>query len=97
MNKTIKRLILISMSFFYDFLNYFDVSDLKNEVSISLIVGTGLMIVGNVKIQNFSSEKITVISNKKQIVFDGKNLVISVMGKGEIVVSGEILNVKIGE
>lgn len=85
------------MSFFYDFLNYFDIEDLKNEVSISLVVGTGLMIVGNVKILNFSSDKITVLANKKEIVFEGKELVISAMGKGEIVIAGKILNIKIGE
>lgn len=85
------------MSFFYDFLNYFDIEDLKNEVSISLVVGTGLMIVGNVKILNFSSDKITVLANKKEIAFEGKELVISAMGKGEIVIAGKILNIKIGE
>ncbi len=78
------------MSFFNDFFNYFDVSDLKNEVSISMILGVGVAIVGNIKMINFSEDKIEFFANKKRLTLCGENMKIVVISKGEMIVSGMV-------
>ncbi len=97
MNKFIKKLILFSMSFFNDFLSYFNIGNIKNDIAISLVVGVGLMITGNIKLNNFTTNKITFSNFKKKIDVFGDKIVLSIMGKGEFVISGNIDKVEIGE
>lgn len=81
------------MSFFNDFLDYFNISNFNNEVSMSIIVGVGLLVVGKIKIINFSEEKIEVFVNKKRLCLTGECLKISTISRGEMIVEGIILNV----
>ncbi len=81
------------MSFFNDFLDYFNISDFNSESSISIIVGVGLLVVGKIKIINFSEEKIEVFVNKKKVCLIGECLKISAISKGEMIVEGNVFNV----
>ena len=79
------------MSFFNDFFDYFNISNFNNEVSISIIVGVGLLVVGKIKIINFSEEKIEVFVNKKKLCLTGESLKISAISRGEMIVEGNVL------
>lgn len=85
------------MSFFNDFLDYFKVKDLTNKVSLSMIVGVGLIVVGKIKILNFSEELIEIKADKQKIILSGEELSISTMSKGEIIVAGIVKKIDIGE
>ncbi len=80
------------MSFFYDLLNYFKVDDFSSKTSISIIVGVGLMIVGNIKILNLSDEDLKFQSGKDIIEIVGENLKLRSVSKGEIIIEGKIKN-----
>lgn len=84
------------MSFFYDFLNFFNVKDVKNEVTISFVLGKGLAVFGFEKIGEISHEIIEVFSKKKNVIISGNDLIVSAVGKGELFVSGKITKVEIG-
>ena len=84
------------MSFFNDFLDYFDVSDMSNQISIFSIIGIGL-IVGNVSVLNLSSELIELKTPKGKISIFGENLLIKSISKGEVVIEGKVLKTEIGE
>lgn len=85
------------MSFFYDVLNYFDLNiDDKFEL-ISYIPNVGVVVFGDFKIGGFSSSEITLINKNKKIIFIGKDLKITNMCKGEIVIRGKIEIINNGE
>lgn len=85
------------MSFFNDFLDFFKVKDLTNKVSLSMIVGVGLIVVGKIKILNFSEELIEIKADKQKINLYGEELSISTMSKGEIIVAGIVKKIDMGE
>lgn len=84
------------MSFFSDFLNELKVVDEKN-VSISLILGVAVYIVGDFKIDDFSKEKIVIYYNKKIINILGEDLNIKSISKGEMIAVGNVKSVSLGE
>lgn len=83
------------MSFFCDLMKSFNIDDLKNETTLSMILGVGIMIVGNIKIQTLGEEQIVVSSKKQKIEITGTDLKIKSMTKGEIVVGGNIKNLSL--
>ena len=85
------------MSFFNDFLDYFDVSDMSNQISIFSIIGIGLIVEGNVSVLNLSSELIELKTPKGKISIFGENLLIKSISKGEVVIEGKVLKTEIGE
>ncbi len=85
------------MSFFYDFLEYFNLSELGDKIYISFIFDIGVMVIGNVKIKTLSETKICFYGKKSKIVIVGEKLRIKTLSKGEIVVQGKIFDVKSGE
>ena len=78
------------MSFFYDFLECFNLKDLTGKVAVSFVLGEGLIVVGKIKVLKFSDELIELKAEKYKLLICGKLLKISSMGKGEIVVSGDV-------
>ena len=85
------------MSFFNDFFELFDVNEVKNGITVSWILGVGFVVVGDVRLGDFSSEKIVFVSKKTELRFFGCDLKIKTMCKGEIVVNGKVDNVEVGE
>ena len=85
------------MSFFYDFLNYFDITDMSNKTTIFSILGVGLVVEGNVSILSLSNELIELKSYKEKVSIYGENLLIKSISKGEIVIEGKIIKTEIGE
>lgn len=83
------------MSFFCDLMKSFNIEDLKNETTISMILGVGIMIVGNIKIQTLGNEQIVILSKKQKIDITGEDLKIKSMTKGEIVIGGNIKNLSL--
>ena len=55
------------MSFFNDFLENFNIDSLADKVTITLILGVGLMIIGKVKILHLSENVINLKINKVKI------------------------------
>ena len=96
-HKKFLRLILFNMSFFYDDLSAFNVKNLGENLSIHYIENNGLVVVGNIKIMNFSETEIYLKKQKNIIKVFGENLLIKTMSKGEIVVEGKILNIDFGD
>ena len=78
------------MSFFNDFLNDVDIDGVKNEIVVSAVLGSKLMIVGNIKILRFGDEEIMISDNKHTYKILGKGLVLSEIAKGELCVKGDI-------
>ena len=85
------------MSFFYDDLSIFNIKDLGENLSIHYIENYGLTVVGNIKISDFSEEIIVIKKKQKTIKIVGENLTIKTMSKGEVVISGKILNIDFGD
>ena len=85
------------MSFFNDFLNNFKIDDISSKPIISLILGEGMMVVGKIKIINFSDANISLLCCGETINIDGKMLYIKSISKGELLISGQILNIAIQE
>ena len=81
------------MSFFDDFVSYLDVGDLTKEISVSIILNKGLVVVGNVKLVDFSNEEIVLKSKNEQISIKGLNLIIKQLSLGEIIILGKVTNV----
>lgn len=85
------------MSFFNELISYFSVDDLSCKLSISMIVGVGLVVVGKCKIETMDENLITISGAGKRIDLVGKGMKIKSVAKGEIIVFGEIENVQISE
>ena len=84
------------MSFFYDFLKYFDISDLNGKISVTLLVGFGVMIVGDLKLSEITDEFVYFSSKKEKIKIYGHDLKITSIAKGEVVISGNVKNIVTG-
>ena len=84
------------MSFFYDFLKYFDVTDLHDKISVTMLVGYGVMIVGNLKLNQITDEFISFSAKKDKLKIFGNNLKINSIAKGEVVIGGDIKKIETG-
>lgn len=82
------------MSFFNDFLKYFDIKDINAKTTITTIVGYGTIIVGKIKIKNIDENEINILSNKEKVIISGQNLTIKSISKGELVIGGEIKKIE---
>ncbi len=82
------------MSFFSEFLKFFNIADMKDKTAISYVLGVGLIIEGKYKIDIFSEEEISVTSNKRKIKINGTDLKIKSAAKGELIIFGEITNIE---
>lgn len=81
------------MSFFNDFLKEFDVSSVKDLVEIFFIFGKGIVVLGDVKIDEMSDELIVLKSKRRLIKIIGERLYISSVATGEFVIKGNVKNV----
>ena len=97
LNKEKLRLILFNMSFFNEFINYFKLDDLSEKTSVSMVLGVGAVVLGNVKILELSKEKIVFKERKNVINVVGFDLYISSISRGEVVVLGNVQSVGYGE
>ena len=84
------------MSFFNDVLSYFKVDDRSKNVVVTMVLGVGIVVLGNLKIGELSKEKIVLKGKKEFIEIIGENMFISSMSKGEIFVSGKISSILSG-
>lgn len=85
------------MSFFYDFLKYFDLTNIDAKTTITNILGYGVIIIGNLKIKDIQEDEI-VLNNKREIIsIFGKNLIIKSISKGEIIISGNVTKIETGD
>lgn len=82
------------MSFFYDFLKYFDIENLDAKTTISFIVGYGVIVMGKIKIKDISDGMVRILSNKDVFKIIGENLNIKSISKGELVISGKVKNIE---
>ena len=85
------------MSFFNDFSSLLSLSELKNKTTMSFVIGVGIVVVGKVKINSFDDNFIEIYAEKERVEIKGENLKISSIGYGEIVVSGKIKSINIGD
>ena len=85
------------MSFFNDFLESFKLNDTSDKIILNMVVGVGIMIVGKIKIMNLDSQSIVIKANGKNLCIMGEELKIKSVAKGEILVSGNILKIDLGE
>ncbi|MBQ8426036.1 MAG: YabP/YqfC family sporulation protein [Clostridia bacterium] len=85
------------MSFFYDFLKYFDISDINTKTTITTIVGYGIIVIGKIKINDIIDDCISLVCGKEKINIYGSCLKIKSISKGEIVISGNVNKVETGE
>ena len=81
------------MSFFNDFFKEFDVSSVKDLVEIFFILGKGIVVLGDVKIDEMSGELMILKSKKRLIKIIGERLYISSVASGEFVIKGNVKNV----
>ena len=81
------------MSFFNDFFKEFDVSSVKDLVEIFFILGKGIVVLGDVKIDEMSGELIVLKSKRRLIKIIGERLYISSVATGEFVIKGNVKNV----
>ena len=82
------------MSFFCDFLKYFDISDISLKTTITSIVGVGVVVVGNLKIKDIQDDLVILSSKKESVKIYGENLKVKSISKGEIVIEGNIKNIE---
>lgn len=85
------------MSFFNDFLKYFDINDINSKTTITEILGHGVIIVGKIKINDIQEDSISLISGRDKIDIFGRELKIKSISKGEIVIAGNIFKIETGE
>lgn len=78
------------MSFFNDFLKSFEINDAKNELIVSMIIGIGLKIIGNVHILKLNENEILLTDKKHNYKIVGEKLKLVEIAKGEISVQGDI-------
>ena len=79
------------MSFFCDFLKEISFDDMRNGVGVSVVLHKGIMIIGEIKLTNFSEAKIQFKAFDEDLVVCGDNLKIKSISKGEIVVVGDVV------
>lgn len=84
---------MFNMSFFNEFVNFFKVDDLTGKVSVSMVVGIGAVVVGEVRVIEISAEHILLQSKKQSVNVVGEGLEISSLAKGEILIEGNVFKV----
>ena len=84
------------MSFFNDFSSLFNLSELKNKSMVNLILGVGVVVIGKIKLNVFNDNIIDIFVEKEKIEIIGNDLKITSIGKGEMIVSGNIKSVNVG-
>ncbi len=82
------------MSFFNDFLDELNIDNMKEKTFISLVLGYGIGIIGNIKILNLSDEEIEFKTNKGKIKIIGKDLIVKTISKGEVLICGNVMKVE---
>ena len=85
------------MSFFCELFDYFKVDNVDNVLSLSMILGVGLVVVGKLKIVSLGESKIVLESKNRKVLIEGNNLNIKSISKGELVVAGDVLKIDTGE
>ena len=83
------------MSFFSDILEYFKIDKLGENLAISMVVGMGLVVLGNVKILNLNDSFIDLSYKKQLLHIYGDNLKIKSAARGEFVVCGNITRIEV--
>ena len=81
------------MSFFNDFLDSISIDDVAGKISIWLVIGAGVQIVANFKIELMQDEEIVLKCKKERIRVIGKELTIVAVAKGEIEIAGNVSGV----
>ena len=85
------------MSFFYDFLNSINLKELSDDLMISIVVGKGISIIGDIKLVSMSESDIEFLYKKQLIKIQGSELKINSLAKGEFVSTGKIQSFKVEE
>lgn len=81
------------MSFSNDFLSIFKLGDMAKEIVITFVIGVGVLVVGDVIIDDFLSDKIIISCGKRKYCFTGNEMFLMSLSKGEIVIRGDILSI----
>ena len=81
------------MSFFNEFINFFKVDDMSGKISVSMVVGLGAVIVGDVRVIEISAQNILLQSKRQSVNVVGDSLEISSLSKGEILIEGNVSKV----
>ena len=90
LNKIYKKLIFFNMSFFCDFLKLLSIDDLTDKVCCDVVLGFGVKIMANFKIETIEKDEIILKCKKEKIKVLGKDLKILSLSKGEIEISGKV-------
>lgn len=85
------------MSFFNDIYECFKISEPSQKITISLVLGEGLVAVGNFKIDSVDSDKILLKSKTQSATICGRDLLIRSASRGELVLSGKVSDIIVGE
>ena len=80
------------MSFFDDILKNFELKNFVDEIVVTLVIGVGIMVVGNIYISDFTTDEISLSFKNECYKIVGNNLKLKSMSKGEIVVLGDVLS-----
>ena len=81
------------MSFFNEFINFFKVDDMSGKISVSMVVGLGAVVVGDVRVIEISAQNILLQSKRQSVNVVGDSLEISSLSKGEILIEGNVSKV----
>lgn len=82
------------MSFFNEFIDSFSFEDIsENKISVCVVFGLGVKIVGNLKIDEMNEDKIVLARKKDKIAVVGTGLEITTLAKGEIEINGNVIGV----
>ena len=84
---------MFNMSFFNEFINFFIVDDMSGKISVSMVVGIGAVIVGDVRVIEISAQNILLQSKRQSVNVVGDSLEISSLSKGEILIEGNVSKV----
>ena len=84
---------MFNMSFFNEFINFFKVDDMSGKISVSMVVGIGAVIVGDVRVIEISAQNILLQSKRQSVNVVGDGLEISSLSKGEILIEGNVSKV----
>lgn len=84
------------MSFFCDVVDFFKIDNIDDKISITFVVGHGLMVVGKFKIDRIDENEIVIESPKEKVVIVGEKMILVSVAKGEIAISGSISKIETG-
>lgn len=80
------------MSFINDFLEYFKVDEINDKILVLNVLGIGMMITGKFDISEISETQVELKTKSENLLIVGENLQIKSLSKGEIYLSGNIVN-----